>query len=74
MHRSSALPIVQRGVYNHLFGTRRGEPYEVNLIKKGATLHFLSCDHPGLPDTLSVRPVVALRVTYVDEGIKKQIL
>lgn len=74
IHRSSALPMIQRKTYKHMFGPLKGNPYEINVIKKGFNLHFRTCDHPGLPDTLSRRPVLALRITYVDENVKKHLL
>lgn len=72
--KSSALPIIQRGVYRHLFGAHRGDPYEVNVIRKGKILHFHTNNHSGLPDTLAARPVLGLKITYVDEAAKKLLL
>lgn len=37
-------------------------------------IHFRSSDHPGLPTTLRMRPLVALMITGVDEKAKKQLL
>ena len=72
--RSSALPVIQRGCYTHLIGHRKGQPLEINYIKKGSVIHFRSSDHPGLPSSLRIRPMVALMITNVDEKAKKQLL
>lgn len=32
--RSSALPVIQRGIYCHLLGRKKGQPYQINSIKK----------------------------------------
>ncbi len=72
--RSSALPIIGRSVYKHLYGPSVGQPYEINWIQKGATLSFTSNEHPALPDTLSKQPVLSLIITFVDEVDKKQLL
>ena len=75
MCRSSALPVIQRGCYTHLIGHRKGEPLEINFIRKGSVLHFRSSEHPCLPGSLRVnRPLVAVMVTNVDEKAKKQLL
>ncbi|XP_064397322.1 calcyphosin-2-like [Halichondria panicea] len=72
--KSSALPIIGRSVYKHLYGPSVGQPYEINWIQKGATLSFTSNEHPALPDTLSKQPVLSLIITFVDEVDKKQLL
>ena len=75
IHRSSALPVIQRGCYTHIIGYRKGQPLEINFIRKGSVLHFRSCEHPCLPTTLrGSRPLVALMITNVDEKAKKQLL
>ena len=74
MLRSSALPLIQRGCYNHLIGHRKGKPLEINFIKKGSVIHFHSSDHPGLPSNLKSRPLVAIMITNVDEKAKKELL
>ena len=73
--RSSALPVIQRGCYTHLIGHRKGQPLEINFIKKGSVLHFRVSDHPSLPSSLrGGRPLMALMITNVDEKTKKQLL
>eukprot|EP00731_Ephydatia_muelleri_P029701 Em0021g224a len=71
--RSSAFPVIQRGIYCHLLGRKKGQPYQINTIKKGATLYFNTKDHPSLPNKSS-NSIVGIRVTSVDENIKRQIL
>lgn len=34
LSRSNALPLIQRGVYHHCVGCRKGQPYEVRHIAK----------------------------------------
>lgn len=71
--RSSALPAVQRGVYCHLFGRKKGQPYHINSIKKGATLYFNAKDHPSLSNK-GCNGCIGVRITSVDEDIKRQVL
>ena len=73
--RSSALPVIQRGCYTHLIGHRKGQPLEINFIRKGSVLHFRVSDHPCLPSSLrETRQLVAMMITNVDERTKKQLL
>ena len=74
MCRSSALPVIQRGSYNHLIGHRKGTPLEINFIKKGSVIHFRCSEHPGLPSSLKSKPLVAIMITSVDEKTKKDLL
>ena len=71
--RSSAFPVIQRRIYYHLLGRKKGQPYQINTIKKGATLYFNTKDHPSLPKKGS-NSIIGIRVTSVDENIKRQIL
>lgn len=70
----SALPFILRGAYCHVLGHKKGQPYEINFIRKGATLHFLTSQHPTLPVTVTSKPTLALRITHVDEKAKRDIL
>lgn len=72
--RSSALPLIGRGVYKHMFGLQQDQEYDINSIRKGQTLCFATSEHPGLPVGLTRQPVLPLRVTFVDEAAKRQLL
>ena len=41
---------------------------------QGATLHFRASDHPGLPDTMTRRPLISFRITHVPERAKRNLL
>ncbi|CAI8044335.1 Calcyphosin-2 [Geodia barretti] len=72
--KSSALPLVQRKVYCHQVGHRRGEPYQINFIRKGFTLHFPTSLLPSLPDYMASRPLLSLRITRCSEREKRQLM
>ncbi len=74
VYRSSALPLIGRGVYKHLYGREQDQSYDIYYIKKGRTLYFATSEHPGLPVGLTNQPVLALTITYVDEAAKRQLL
>ncbi|KAF7248658.1 Calcyphosin-2 [Varanus komodoensis] len=66
-NRTNALPFIQKGVYSHQRGQRKGKQYCLNCFYVGADLTFLSLHHPGLPESMTQKPVFTIRVTNIDE-------
>ncbi|XP_053111724.1 calcyphosin-2 isoform X2 [Hemicordylus capensis] len=66
-NRTNALPFIQKGVYSHQRGQRKGKQYTLNDFYVGADLTFLSLHHPGLPESIKQTPVFTIRVTNIDE-------
>ncbi|XP_015262151.1 PREDICTED: calcyphosin-2 [Gekko japonicus] len=66
-NRTNALPFIQKGVYGHQHGQRKGKQYSLNDFYVGANLTFLSLHHPGLPESIKQKPVFTVRVTNIDE-------
>lgn len=88
--RSSALPLVPRAVYCHPKGKRKGHKYEICHIHKvvllalvsvkfhfclqGATLYFETGQLVSLPESLCQKPLLAIRITGVDEKMKHNLM
>ncbi|XP_038612592.1 calcyphosin-2 isoform X2 [Tachyglossus aculeatus] len=66
-NRTNALPFIQKNIYNHQCGPRKGKQYELCDFYVGANLSFLSFDHPTLPNSIKENPVFTLRITNIDE-------
>ncbi|XP_074868832.1 calcyphosin-2 isoform X2 [Carettochelys insculpta] len=66
-NRTNALPFIQKGVYNHQRGQRKGQQYDLHDFYVGANLTFLSCSL-SLPESIKQNPILTLRVTNVDEA------
>nr|XP_060633422.1 calcyphosin-2 isoform X1 [Anolis sagrei ordinatus]XP_060633423.1 calcyphosin-2 isoform X1 [Anolis sagrei ordinatus] len=66
-NRTNALPFIQKGIYAHQCGQRKGKQYCLNDIYVGADLTFLSLHHPGLPESIKQKTVFTIRVTNIDE-------
>lgn len=89
-YRINTMPLIRRGVYSHCLGCRRGKPYEIGHITKvdfclldlfcsdifvqGATLQFETKNHPNLSDNLSLHNLLTVKVSFVDEQMKRQLL
>lgn len=71
--RSSALPFIQRGTYNHLRGKAKDEPYSFQDISVGNDLLFETAEQLSLPDTLKRKPQVTLRISDVDKESKQKL-
>ncbi|XP_048357897.1 calcyphosin-2 isoform X1 [Sphaerodactylus townsendi] len=69
-NRTNALPFIQKGIYEHQRGQRKGKQYSLNDFCVGANLTFLSLHHPGLPESIKQKPVFTIRVTNIDETAK----
>ncbi|NXI64565.1 CAYP2 protein, partial [Anseranas semipalmata] len=65
-NRTNALPFIQKGVYQHQRGQRKGKAYDFSDFYIGANLTFRSVDH-NLPDSVKQNPVLTLRVISIDE-------
>nr|XP_009929862.1 PREDICTED: calcyphosin-2 [Opisthocomus hoazin] len=65
--RTNALPFIQRGVYQHQCGQKKGKAYDFRDFYIGANLTFRSVDH-NLPESVKQNPVLTLRVISFDEA------
>ncbi|XP_072719846.1 calcyphosin-2 isoform X4 [Ciconia boyciana] len=66
-HRTNALPFIQKGVYQHQRGQKKGKAYDLGDFYIGANLTFRSVDH-NLPESVKQSPVLTLRVISIDEA------
>ncbi|KAJ7412347.1 Calcyphosin-2 [Pitangus sulphuratus] len=66
-NRTNALPFIQKGVYQHQRGQRKGKAYDLRDFYVGADLTFRSVDH-NLPESVKQNPVFTLRVISIDEA------
>ncbi|GAB1295566.1 Calcyphosin-2 [Apodemus speciosus] len=65
--KTSVLPFIKKDIYCHQYGRRKGKQYELGDFYTGATLTFLSCDHPSLPKTIKENALLRLRITNIDQ-------
>ncbi|XP_035194312.1 calcyphosin-2 isoform X2 [Oxyura jamaicensis] len=65
-NRTNALPFIQKGIYQHQRGQKKGKAYDLNDFYIGANLTFQSVDH-NLPESVKQNPVLTLRVISIDE-------
>ncbi|XP_066447755.1 calcyphosin-2 isoform X3 [Eleutherodactylus coqui] len=66
-NRTNALPFIQKGIYLHKCGRRRGKPYEIEDFYPGADLTFLTAEHQSLSESLRQNPILIIRITVIDE-------
>ncbi|XP_063178987.1 calcyphosin-2 isoform X2 [Chroicocephalus ridibundus] len=66
-NRTNALPFIQKGVYQHQRGQKKGKAYDFSDFYIGANLTFRSVDH-NLPESCKQNPVLTLRVIDIDEA------
>ncbi|XP_075713091.1 calcyphosin-2 isoform X2 [Rhinoderma darwinii] len=66
-NRTNALPFIQKGIYLHKCGQRRGKPYGIEDIYPGADLTFLTAEHQSLSESLRQNPMLTIRITAIDE-------
>lgn len=71
---AKALPLIKRGKYKHLCGSKRDEPYTLFDIFSGANLIISTEDQHSLPDSMNRTDHVYFRVTDVDEAAKQQLI
>ncbi|XP_025140241.3 calcyphosin-2 isoform X3 [Bubalus bubalis] len=65
-NRTNVLPFIQKNIYCHQRGRRKGKQYRLGDLYIGANLTFLSSDHPRLPESVKENTVLTLRITNVD--------
>ncbi|MEE6480639.1 hypothetical protein FKM82_012633 [Ascaphus truei] len=66
-NRTNALPFIQKGIYIHQSGQRRGKPYELGDFYIGANLTFLAMEHQTLSESVKQNTLLKIRITAVDE-------
>ncbi|ERE92138.1 calcyphosin-2 [Cricetulus griseus] len=66
-NRTNVLPFITKDTYSHQCGRRKGKPYRLGDFYTGATLTFLSCDHPSLPKSIKENTLFRLRITNIDQ-------
>ncbi|XP_017588747.1 PREDICTED: calcyphosin-2 isoform X4 [Corvus brachyrhynchos] len=66
-NRTNALPFIQKGIYQHQRGQRKGKAYDLSDFYIGANLTFRSVDH-NLPESVKQNAVFTLRVINIDEA------
>ncbi|XP_077121429.1 calcyphosin-2 isoform X3 [Ranitomeya variabilis] len=66
-NRTNALPFIQKGIYFHKCGKRKGKPYGVEDFYPGADLTFLTAEHQSLSESLRQNPILSIRITAIDE-------
>ncbi|XP_055252070.1 calcyphosin-2 isoform X2 [Moschus berezovskii] len=65
-NRTNVLPFIQKNIYCHQHGRRKGKQYQLGDLYIGANLTFLSSDHPRLPESVKENTVLTLRITNID--------
>ncbi|KAM4883195.1 calcyphosin-2 [Thomomys bottae] len=66
-NRTTVLPFIHKNTYSHQCGPRKGKQYRLDDFHIGATLTFLSSDHPNLPKTIKENSILRLRITSIDQ-------
>ncbi|XP_036905315.1 calcyphosin-2 isoform X2 [Sturnira hondurensis] len=65
--RTNVLPFIQKNIYSHQRGRRKGKQYQLGDFYIGANLTFLSSDHPTLPESIKESTLLILRITNIDQ-------
>ncbi|XP_062059192.1 calcyphosin-2 isoform X3 [Lepus europaeus] len=68
-NRTNVLPFIHKSIYSHQCGRRKGKQYQVGDFYTGATLTFLSSDHPGLPESIKKNTLLRVRITNIDQMV-----
>ncbi|XP_050995665.1 calcyphosin-2 [Acomys russatus] len=66
-NRTNVLPFIKKDIYSHQCGRRKGKQYQLGDFYIGATLTFLTCDHPSLPKSIKENTLLRLRITNIDQ-------
>ncbi|XP_027451245.1 calcyphosin-2 isoform X5 [Zalophus californianus] len=66
-NRTNVLPFIQKNIYSHQCGRRKGKHYQLGDFYVGANLTFLSYDHPRLPESVKENTLLILRITNIDQ-------
>ncbi|KAK2495737.1 hypothetical protein MC885_013580 [Smutsia gigantea] len=64
--RTTVLPFIQKHVYSHQHGRRKGKQYQLGDFYIGANLTFRGSDHPRLPESVKENALLTLRITNID--------
>ncbi|XP_038636820.1 calcyphosin-2 isoform X1 [Scyliorhinus canicula] len=73
-NRTKALPFIQKGIYCHQYGRRKGRQYDVGDFYVGTNLTFLTAQHVGLPTSVQEKALLTLRIIGIDEMAKRSLL
>ncbi|XP_016779364.2 calcyphosin-2 isoform X5 [Pan paniscus] len=65
--KTNVLPFIQKSIYNHQCGRRKGKQYRLGDFYVGATLTFFSSDHLSLPESIKENTLLKLRITNIDQ-------
>ncbi|XP_075408876.1 calcyphosin-2 isoform X2 [Tenrec ecaudatus] len=65
--RTNVLPFIQKNIYSHQRGRRKGHQYQLSDFYTGANLTFLISDHPSLPESIKESTLLILRITNIDQ-------
>ncbi|XP_066113903.1 calcyphosin-2-like [Saccopteryx bilineata] len=66
-NRTNVLPFIQKDIYTHQRGRRKGKRYQLGDFYIGANLTFSSSDHPRLPESIKENTLFILRITNIDQ-------
>ncbi|XP_025857485.1 calcyphosin-2 isoform X4 [Vulpes vulpes] len=66
-NRTNVLPFIQKNIYSHQCGRRKGKQYQLGDFYVGGNLTFLSSDHPRLPESIKENKLLILRITNIDQ-------
>ncbi|XP_015007757.3 calcyphosin-2 isoform X1 [Macaca mulatta] len=66
-NRTIVLPFIQKSIYSHQCGRRKGKQYRLGDFYVDATLTFLSSDHASLPESIKENTFLKLRITHIDQ-------
>uniref|UniRef100_A0A8C3W7H1 Calcyphosine 2 n=1 Tax=Catagonus wagneri TaxID=51154 RepID=A0A8C3W7H1_9CETA len=66
-NRTNVLPFIQKNIYCHQHGRRKGKQYQFGDFYVGANLTFLSSEHPRLPESIKENTLLILRITNIDQ-------
>ncbi|XP_019489599.1 PREDICTED: calcyphosin-2 isoform X2 [Hipposideros armiger] len=64
--RTNVLPFIQKNIYSHQRGRRKGKQYQLGDFYVGANLTFLNSDHLRLPESIKENTLLILRITNID--------
>ncbi|XP_043565810.1 calcyphosin-2 isoform X3 [Chiloscyllium plagiosum] len=73
-NRTKALPFIQRGIYCHQCGWRKGRQYDVGDFYVGTNLTFLTSQHVSIPASIQEKRLLILRIIEIDETAKISLL
>ncbi|XP_054552186.1 calcyphosin-2-like isoform X2 [Talpa occidentalis] len=66
-NRTNVLPFIQKNIYSHQHGRRKGKQYQLDDFYIGANLTFLTSEHPRLSESMKERTLLTLRITNIDQ-------